>query len=96
MSLRAKIIAQFEAVAAEQKKKLPPLSDDVVLLDTELDSLCFAVVVARLEDELGIDPFSEDEDAAFPVTLADFFRVYERASNDSKFQLAMDQRARTT
>jgi acyl carrier protein len=35
------------------------------LLETGLDSLCFAIIVARLEDELGVDPFSVD-DASFP------------------------------
>jgi acyl carrier protein len=38
-------------------KQLAPLYDDLVLVDSGLDSLCFAIVVARLEDALGIDPF---------------------------------------
>jgi acyl carrier protein len=76
-SVRARILSQFESVAKEQNKELPPLSDDFVLLDSDLDSLCFAVIVARLEDELGIDPFSASEDLEFPVTLSDFIRIYE-------------------
>ena len=76
-SVRSRIISQFRSVAKEQNKELPPLSDDLVLLDSDLDSLCFAVIVARLEDELGIDPFSASEDMEFPVTLGDFVRVYE-------------------
>jgi acyl carrier protein len=47
---------------------LLPLSDDWVLLESDLDSLCFAIIVARLEDELGFDPFSADEEVEFPVT----------------------------
>ena len=35
-------------------------------MDSGLDSLCFAIVVARLEDSLGYDPFSVAEDVAFP------------------------------
>jgi acyl carrier protein len=70
-------MSQFRSVAKEQNKELPPLSDDLVLLDSDLDSLCFAVIVARLEDELGIDPFSASEDMEFPVTLGDFVKVYE-------------------
>ena len=62
MSLRSKIISQFEQVAKEQNKQLVPLSDDLVLLDSGLDSLCFAIIVARLEDALGFDPFSAAED----------------------------------
>jgi hypothetical protein len=34
-------------------------------------------LVARLEDRLGIDPFSASEEAVFPVTLGDFVKVYE-------------------
>jgi hypothetical protein len=60
---------------------LAPLTDDVSLLESGLDSLCFAVVVARLEDVLGVDPFSEAEDARFPVTLGDFIRFYENAAS---------------
>ena len=77
MSLRSQIISQFESVAKEQNHKLPPLSDDLVLLDSGLDSLCFAVIVARLEDELGFDPFTASEDLEFPVTLRDFIMIYE-------------------
>jgi hypothetical protein len=76
-SVRCEILSQFESVADEQNKKLPPLSDDWVLLESDLDSLCFAIIVARLEDELGFDPFSADEEVEFPVTLGDFIRIYE-------------------
>ena len=37
---------------------MPPLSDDLVLMDSRLGSPCFAVIVARLEDEFGFDPFT--------------------------------------
>lgn len=77
MSVRSQIISQFESVAKEQNQKLPPLSDDLVLLESGLDSLCFAVIVARLEDDLGFDPFTASEDLEFPVTLSDFIRIYE-------------------
>ena len=48
-----------------------------VLLESGLDSLSFAIVVARLEDELGIDPFSADEDLEIPITFGDFIRIYD-------------------
>lgn len=80
MSIRAEIAAQFEQVAKEQKKTLAPLSDELVLLESGLDSLCFAIVVARLEDKLGYDPFSSADDVQFPVTLGDFIRFYENAA----------------
>ncbi len=80
MSVRSAIISRFEQVAQEQNKRIPPLTDDMVLLDSGLDSLCLAIVVARLDDELGCDPFSSTEDAYFPVTLRDFIRLYEDAA----------------
>jgi acyl carrier protein len=77
MPVRSVIISQFETVAKEKKLTLPPLDDDLVLLESGLDSLSFAVIVARLEDELGVDPFSSDEDLEIPITLRDFIRIYE-------------------
>jgi acyl carrier protein len=79
MSTKLTIMSEMQKVAAEQAKTLAPLSDDLVLLDSGLDSLCFAVLVARLEDKLGLDPFTASDDVAFPVTLGDFVKVYEHA-----------------
>jgi acyl carrier protein len=73
-------MAQVEEVADEQRVKLPALSDDLVLLDSGLDSLCFAMLVARLEDTLGLDPFTASDDVYFPVTLGDFVKAYENAA----------------
>jgi acyl carrier protein len=58
----------------------PEEAGSTVLMNSGLDSLCFAVLVARLEDQLGVDPFSTSEDVTFPVTLGDFVRVYENAA----------------
>jgi len=76
MSVRATVAAQFEQVALEQHRKLAALSDDLKLLDTGLDSLGFALVVARLEEALGFDPFDTDESMNFPVTFGDFVKLY--------------------
>ncbi|MGB6941637.1 MAG: hypothetical protein WBE37_04445 [Bryobacteraceae bacterium] len=68
-------------VAKEQGKRLVPLRDDLALLDSGLDSMCFAIIVARLEDSLGIDPFSTAEDIGFPVTVGEFIQFYENAAS---------------
>jgi hypothetical protein len=73
-------MSEMRRVADEQARTLAPLSDELVLLDSGLDSLCFAILVARLEDKLGLDPFSTAEDVTFPVTLGDFVKAYERAA----------------
>jgi acyl carrier protein len=80
MSIRSDVTTLFERVAEEQDKKLVPLSDDLGLLESGLDSLCFAIIVARLEDTLGLDPFSTSEDIDFPVTVGDFIKLYEDAA----------------
>ena len=77
MSIRATITSQFEQIALEQKINVKRLSDDLNLVDSGLDSLSFALVVARLEDKLGIDPFEAADDARFPVTFGDFVKLYE-------------------
>ena len=80
MSIRLTIMSQVEQVANEQRVTLPALSDELVLLDSGLDSLCFAILVARLEDTLGLDPFTASDDVYFPVTLGDFVMAYENAA----------------
>ncbi|MFY9892719.1 MAG: acyl carrier protein [Xanthobacteraceae bacterium] len=77
MSVKLTIMQQMEQVAQEHGRILAPLNDDLELANCGLDSLGFAVLVARLEDTLGIDPFTAAEDAFFPVTLGDFVKVYE-------------------
>ena len=83
MSTRLTIIAAIEQVAREQNKTLQTLSDALELLESGLDSLCFAILVARLEDKLGYDPFTSSDDVEFPVTLGEFIGVYEHAKLDA-------------
>jgi len=71
---------QMAQVAREHGKALAPLEDDLALLDSGLDSLGIAVLVARLEDRLGVDPFTTSDDVQFPVTIGDFVRAYENGA----------------
>lgn len=80
MDIRSTILTVCQSVADEQQKPLAPLTDDLPLLESGLDSLCVAVIVARLEDKLGFDPFSSEEDFEFPVTVGDFIKLYEGAA----------------
>ena len=81
MSIKVTIIEQMAQVAHEHGKVLAPLKDDLQLAECGLDSLGFAVLVARLEDKLGIDPFTAAEDAFFPVTFGEFVKVYENGAH---------------
>ena len=77
---RILIMDSLQRIALQQSKTLQPLHDDLPLLDTGLDSLCIAILVAVLDDELGIDPFSSGDEVAFPVTVGDFIALYEHAN----------------
>jgi len=80
MSNRKIVISTFEDVAKAQERTLSALTDDLKLLECGLDSLSFAIIVARLEDSLGVDPFNADEAIDFPVTFGEFARLYETRS----------------
>ena len=81
MSVKAAIISEIQQIADDDKKSLPALTDDLVLLDSGLDSLAIAILVARLEETLGFDPFTDAaDDVPYPVTLGDFIQFYERAA----------------
>jgi acyl carrier protein len=67
----------IQQIATEQQVTLPPLDDDLSLHETGFDSLGFAILVARLEDDLGVDPFTISDDAMFPLTIGDFVKAYE-------------------
>lgn len=83
MSIKLTIIDQMQQVAREHGKTLAPLNDDLALLDSGLDSLGIAVLVARLEDRLGVDPFTASEEVQFPVTVGDFVKAYENGAAPS-------------
>jgi hypothetical protein len=78
MSIRATVVSQFEQVAREQKRTLAPLSDGLKLLDSGLDSLSFALIVMRMEEAVGFDPFDVADEVKFPVTFGDFVKLYEK------------------
>src|SRR5476651_261425 len=80
MSMRLTILSQIQRVAAEQDKVLAPLADDLPLLDSGLDSLCFAILVARLEDATGADPFTVAAEARLPNTIGELIAFYEHVA----------------
>jgi len=81
ISIRETIIGEIHRIAALHNKTLAALTDSLPLLESGLDSLCIAVLVASLDDALEIDPFSDDDELAFPVTLGDFIQLYEDAES---------------
>ena len=80
MTIRSTILDQITQVARLQHQTLAPLTDDLYLLESGLDSLSIAILVANLEDELGLDPFGAGRDVAIPNTVGDFIRLYENVA----------------
>jgi acyl carrier protein len=83
MSIKATVVSQIEQMRDASKKDLAPLTEDLVLLDSGLDSLGMAILVTRLEDTLGLDPFTESGVISPPVTLGEFIQLYENAAKSS-------------
>lgn len=79
MSMKIKIVSIIKELASESGWKIvSDLNDETVLLESGLDSLGFAILVARLEEELQYDPFSMMDEPVYPRTLGEFVAIYER------------------
>ena len=79
-SIQETIRATFSRVFSEQVEGslIPVINDDLVLLESGLDSMGFAVLVVELEEVLGFDPFSISEEAFYPSTFGEFVSFYEK------------------
>lgn len=77
VSVRSTIESEIRQIALEHGRTLAPLTDDLRFLESGLDSLSLAILLVRLEDSLGADPFNSGGAIAFPATLGDFVRMYE-------------------
>ena len=79
-TLRSTITATFSQVFSEQVEgtSLPEISDNLILLESGLDSMGFAVLVVELEEVLGFDPFSLSDEAFYPSTFGEFVSFYEK------------------
>ena len=76
--MRDIILGTLEQVFIEEEIPCPEFTDSLVLLESGLDSLAFAVLVAKLEKLLGFDPFLVDTAAYYPRTLGEFVAYYEK------------------
>ena len=73
------ILEVMQSVAGMTECELAAdLNDGTLLLECGLDSLGFAILVSRLEEELHYDPFSMMDEPFYPRTLAEFVGIYEK------------------
>ncbi len=76
--LRDMITTAIQETADIRGTEVVALVDETVLLESGLDSLGFAILVARLEEELGYDPFILMDVPVYPRTLSEFVEIYQR------------------
>ncbi|WP_428485835.1 hypothetical protein [Rhodopila sp.] len=78
MTVHDIVYEQIRTVAKQQHKTLVSLVDDLPLLETGLDSLCIAILIASLDDQLDASPFDE-EGVVIPITVGDLVQIYQTA-----------------
>ena len=52
------------------------IDPDQILLQSGLDSLGFAILVTKLDNELGYDPFTIMDEPVYPRTYSEFVKIY--------------------
>ena len=77
-NLRDQITTAMQEIADMRGTEIGVLVDETVLLESGLDSLGFAILVARLEEELGYDPFVMMDVPVYPRTLSELIDIYQR------------------
>lgn len=77
VAVRDAVRAELVQLLREEGVDDVAVGDDTVLLESGLDSLGLAVLVTRLEDRLGYDPFTLMTEAVYPQTLGELATVYE-------------------
>ncbi|WP_289028058.1 acyl carrier protein [uncultured Paraglaciecola sp.] len=70
--------AMIEVAEISDCKLVTAIEADTVLLESGLDSLGYAMLVGQLEEELGIDPFTEMAITIYPSTFAEFVAIYQQ------------------
>jgi acyl carrier protein len=76
-SIRTTILSEIRQLAEADHKTVPELKDDLPMMDSGVDSLSLAILVTRLEEKLGLDPYTASEDIFYAVTLGDFIKAFE-------------------
>ena len=76
--IRRIIHETFSEVFQQQNPNLEPVqpTEETRLLETGLDSLGFAVLITKLEEEFDFDPFTESDEAYYPATFKELVDFY--------------------
>jgi hypothetical protein len=81
--MRAVILNKFNEALdqTDAGKHFDKISNEQILLESGLDSLGFAILVALLEEELDLDPFQLMDEPVYPSTFGEFVAIYEKYSD---------------
>jgi hypothetical protein len=74
------ILTGPEGCRHKPNKTLAPLTDDLQLLYSDVNSLRFAILVVRVEDLIGSDPFTREDETKFPETVGELITLYESST----------------
>ena len=80
MDIKSLITETFFEVLEQTDKELAveSLESGTVLLESGMDSLGFAILVAMLEEKLDFDPFTSTDEVVYPRTFGEFVEFYEK------------------
>jgi acyl carrier protein len=76
--IRNTILNVIRTVAEERGLQLPTINDDTEIVDElGFSSLTVAALIANLEEELGVDPFQDEDTMITDIrTVGDLCKVY--------------------
>lgn len=80
MDLEIALIEVINTVLVEDGLRKVDITSETQLGDIGLDSLGFAIVIARLEKVVGYDPFTEGKVSQYPSTFGQFLKIYQEFS----------------
>jgi|LakMenEpi03Aug12_release.lakeMendotaPanAssembly.Ray.scaffolds.fasta_scaffold20009_11 acyl carrier protein len=84
VDIRTTIVDTISELLFEETGEETVLNENVILLESGLDSLGLAVLIVRLEGILGYDPFTISDTAYYPRTLSELITFYEEVGTKSE------------
>lgn len=75
-AIRAKVIEEIRETFFLEGVVFEEAMLERGVMDVGVDSLTYAVLVSRLQQELGRDPFTENPEIGYPNLLIDFVNAY--------------------
>jgi hypothetical protein len=73
---REQVIDQIRLCFADEGVTFEESMLSAGVMDLGVDSMTYAILVARLERETGFDPFTQNATLPYPETLEDFVQAY--------------------